>query len=263
VPNDIQIDSGFRASYRALESRMMTLAEADGDVFLPNPEPAAPVEHVFICMEPSLRWWSIDAEDAKAKIAAGFRNFVFLDHGTLSLHFAIREYLCGPGERYYLTDISKGVMAVKRAGIDRTKRWDRWYPLLLDELNLVARPGAHTFAVGEVVDGFLSDNSFTRRLTKTIHYSSVMHYSPVNVAHRKKRIAGHEGDYEEFKRSLSIDRVLAIANEVMTESLPPPLRDLALARLTPLHLFESDLQLIFIYKLAFEAAVASRGTPVG
>jgi hypothetical protein len=205
---------------------MKDLADADGDVFLPNPEPAGPVEHVFICMEPSLRWWSRDAEDAKAKIAAGFRNFVFLDHGTLSLHFAIREYLCGPGERYYLTDISKGVMAVKRAGIDRTKRWDRWYPLLLDELNLVARPGAHTFAVGEVVDGFLSDNSLSSRLTKTIHYSSVMHYSPVNVAHRKKRIAGHEADFKEFKRSLSIDRVLAIANDEMTESfttvLPGP-----------------------------------------
>ncbi|MDQ6884555.1 MAG: hypothetical protein M3077_10040 [Candidatus Dormibacteraeota bacterium] len=261
MPNDIQIDTGFSAAYRTLESRMKALAEADGDVFLPNPEPAGPVEHVLICMEPSLRWWSRDAEDAKAKIAAGFRNFVFLDHGTLSLHFSIREYLCGPGERYYLTDISKGVMAVKRAGIDRTKRWDRWYPLLLDELNLVARAGAHIFAVGDVVDGFLSDRSFPSRLTKAIHYSTVMHYSPQNVAHRKKRIAGHEADFEEFKRSLSIARVLARAKEVMTESLPPSLRDLALARLTPLHLFESDLQLIFIYKLAFEAAVASRATP--
>ena len=263
MPNDIQIDSGFRAAYRALESRMVTLAEADGAVFLPNPQPAGPVEHVFICMEPSLGSWSRDTEHAKAKIAAGFRNFVFLDHGTLSLHFAIREYLCGPGERYYLTDISKGVMTVKRAGTDRTKRWDRWYPLLLDELNLVARPGAHTFAVGEVVDGFLSDNSFPSRLTKAIRYSSVMHYSLVNIAHRKKRIAGHEADFEEFKRSLSIDRVLARAREVMTESLPPPFRDLALARLTSLHLFESDLQLIFIYKLAFEAAITSPATPVG
>ena len=239
----------------------MTLAEADGDVFLPNPEPAGPVEHVFICMEPSLGGWSIDAEDARAKIAAGFRNFVFLDHGTLSLHFAIREYLCRSGERYHLTDISKGAMAVNRAGIDRRKRWDRWYPLLLDELNLVAIPGAHTFAVGGIVDGFLSENSFPRGLTKTIHYSSVMHYSPVNVAHRKRRIAAREADFTEFKRSLSIDRVLAVAKEVMTESLPPPLRDLAVARLIPLHLSESDLQLIFIYKLAFEAAVTSRGIP--
>jgi hypothetical protein len=257
MPNEIQSNMGFSASYRTLESRMKALAEADGDVFLPNPEPSGPVGHVFICMEPSLGWWSRDAEDAKAKIAAGFRNFVFLDHGTLALHFSIREYLCGPGERYYLTDISKGVMTVGRAGIDRTKRWDRWYPLLLEELNLVARPEANIFAVGGVVDGFLADRSFPRRLAKAMHYSTIMHYSPVNVAHRKKRIAGHEADFEEFKRSLSVDRVLARAKEVMKESLPPSFTDLALARLTPLHLFNSDLQLIFIYKLAFEAAIAT------
>lgn len=231
MPNDIQIDSGFPAAYRALESRMVTLAEADDDVFLPNPDPSGPVEHVFICMEPSLAGWARDAADARAKIRAGFRNFVFLDHGTLSLHFSIREYLCRPMERYYITDISKGAMLVERAGVDRNERWARWYPLLLDELNLVARSEAHIFAVGERVNKFLSDCSFPSRLTKAIHYSTVMHYSPQNVAHRKKRISGHESDFEEFKRSLSIDGVLARAKEVMTESLPPAFRDLALARL--------------------------------
>jgi len=114
-----------------------------------------------------------------------------------------------------------------------------------------------------VVNEFLRDYSFPSRLTNAIHYSTVMHYSPVNVAHRKKRIAGHEADFDKFKRSLSIDRVLARAKEVVTESLPAAYRDLALARLTPLRLSEFDLQLIFIYKLAFEAAVASRTTHVG
>ena len=257
MPNNIQIDTGFPAVYRALESRMVTLAEADGDVFLPNPEPAGPVEHVFICMEPSLGWWARSTADAKAKIKAGFRNFVFLDRGTLSLHFAIREYLCRPGDGYYITDLSKGAMPVKRAAVDRSQRYDRWYELLLLELDLVAKPGANVFAVGDKVEEQLNGHPFPRSFTK------LLHYSPVNVAHRKKRIAGHEADFEEFKRSLSVDRVHAVANEVMTESLPPSFRDLALARLTPLQLFESDLQLIFIYKLAFEAAAASRATPIG
>jgi hypothetical protein len=70
--NDTRIDTGFPAAYRELEVRMRTLAEPDGDVFLPNPMPSGPVEHVFICMEPSFRGWASDAEDAKAKVAAGF-----------------------------------------------------------------------------------------------------------------------------------------------------------------------------------------------
>jgi hypothetical protein len=37
-------DAGFKATYLDLEARMKVLAEADGDVFLPNPEPLGPVE---------------------------------------------------------------------------------------------------------------------------------------------------------------------------------------------------------------------------
>jgi hypothetical protein len=41
----MQPDSSFSAAYRALEQRMQTQAEADGDVFLPNPAPERPVEY--------------------------------------------------------------------------------------------------------------------------------------------------------------------------------------------------------------------------
>lgn len=39
----MKIDEGFRAAYQELEARMKGLAEADGEVFLPNPAPAGPV----------------------------------------------------------------------------------------------------------------------------------------------------------------------------------------------------------------------------
>jgi len=41
----MRTDERFRAAYSALGRRMKALAEAEGDVFLPNPEPQGPVEY--------------------------------------------------------------------------------------------------------------------------------------------------------------------------------------------------------------------------
>jgi hypothetical protein len=38
----MRVDESFHAAYRDLEGRMKALAEADGDVFLPNPERKGP-----------------------------------------------------------------------------------------------------------------------------------------------------------------------------------------------------------------------------
>jgi hypothetical protein len=88
---------------------MKALAEADGDVFLPNSEPLGPVDYVFVCMEPSLGRWARSADEAKSKVDAGFRNFLPSDEIAI-LHFCIREYLLEPAQRYHITDVSKGAM---------------------------------------------------------------------------------------------------------------------------------------------------------
>ena len=121
----MSIDEGFRAAYRKLEARMKGLAKADGDVFLPNPEPLRPVEYIFVCMEPSLGRWARSANEARAKVEAGFRNFLSSIEDFI-LHFCIQQYLCEPTQRYHITDLSKGAMLVARAGVARTQRYDRW-----------------------------------------------------------------------------------------------------------------------------------------
>ena len=85
---------------------MKALAEAEGDVFLPNLEPSGPVEYAFVCMEPSLGKWARSADEARRKVDAGFRNFVFSIEDFI-LHFCIQQYLCGPQERYHITDLAK------------------------------------------------------------------------------------------------------------------------------------------------------------
>jgi hypothetical protein len=146
----MRVEGSFHTAYRELEERMKALAVADGDVFLPNPEPEGPVDYVFICMEPSLGRWARSPEEAKSKVDAGFRNFLFSAETSI-LHFCIRRYLCESTQRYHITDFSKGAMLVKGAGLARAQRYDRWYALLLEEINLVATSDAAIVAVGNVV----------------------------------------------------------------------------------------------------------------
>ena len=57
----------FKDAYQELERRMKVLAEADGDLYVPNPEPLGPVDYFLIAMEPSLGHWARSAAEAKVK----------------------------------------------------------------------------------------------------------------------------------------------------------------------------------------------------
>jgi hypothetical protein len=250
----MRIDQGFRAAYRELEARMKVLAEADGDVFLPNPEPLGPVEYVFVCMEPSLGRWARSADEARSKVEAGFQNFISSIEDFI-LHFCIQQYLCEPMQRYHITDLSKGAILVERAGVARTERYDRWYGLLVEELDLVATSGAGIFAVGNAVAQHLERRAFPMPFTKVLHYSGLA------ARARAAGIVGHEDSFEELRSSVTLKRVLATAEDVlMASAVPASFRDETLARLARSQLSESRQQLIFNYKVAFEAMGSSSGT---
>jgi hypothetical protein len=119
----MRIGDGFRAAYRELQARMKVLAEADGDVFLPNPEPLGPVEDIFVCMEPSLGRWARSPDEARSKVEAGFQNFISPIEDFI-LHFCIRQHLCRALERYRITDLSKGAALIKRGRVATTQRYD-------------------------------------------------------------------------------------------------------------------------------------------
>lgn len=164
------IDESFHTAYREIEGGTKALTDADGDVFLPNPEPSGTVEYVFICMEPSLGWWARSADHARSRVEAGFRNFLFSIEDFI-LQFCVRRYLCGPGERYYITDFSKGAMLVEHAGLARVQRYDRWFALLQEEIDLCASPNAGILTVGNVVSQHLALRDFGRPFTPVMHYS--------------------------------------------------------------------------------------------
>ena len=237
----------FRRAYRELGQRMEELAESDGDAYLPNPEPLAPVDYILICMEPSLGRWAQSAQDARERVAAGFRNFLAGVEPML-LHYSVRRFLCEKGQRYHITDFSKGAMLVKHAGTGRADRYDRWYTLLEKEINLVAAPGARIIAVGKSV----ADHLRRRRFPKPV--AQVIHYSPLAGQARVARMQGHELGFRELGTSLSLEDVVATARVVLDESrVPQRIRDEVLALVSRSPLSESQRRLVYCYKLEFEA----------
>jgi hypothetical protein len=243
----MRADRSFHDKYRELEKRMKALAESEGDIFLPNTEPEDPVQYVLICMEPSLGRWASSADEARSKVEAGFRNFLFSIEDFI-LHFCARHYLCQPEECYHITDLSKGAMLVKRAGVARMERYDRWYPLLLEEIDLVAYPNAGIVTVGKAVSRYLEQRDFPRSFTAVIHYSGQA--APA----RNAGISGREDSFHEFRESVSLEDVVSTAEGVLKASrVPPEIYDDTMARLAGSHLTTSRKKLIFSYKVAFSS----------
>ncbi len=237
----------FDRAYDELESRFRALAESEDTIFLPNPRPGGPVDYVLICMEPSLGRWARSAPDAYARVAAGFRNFLSSVEDFI-LHLAARRFLCSPDKRYHVTDLSKGAMLVGHADRDRTARYDRWYGALQEELELVARPNAGIIAVGKLVAQHLRRRGFSRPFTQVIHYSGQA------AKARKAGVLGKEEQFRAFAKTMTHADLLDTASQVLQESgMPASMRNETLKRLVESELSDSRLQLLFVYKLAFES----------
>lgn len=231
---------------------MRDRAEEDGDVLLPNPEPDGTVEYVVICMEPSLGRWARSPAEAKSKVEAGFRNFASSFEDFI-LHLCVRRHLCGPQRRYHMTDLSKGAMFVDRANQARAERYDRWYALLLEEIDLVAAPSAGIIAVGKAVSLQLGRRQFDRPFTRVIHYSGQA--GPA----RNRGIVGHEDDYEAFRDSVTLEDVIVEARDVLRSArIPDEFGHEALQRLARSQLTDSRRKLMFLFKIAFEAMALNR-----
>jgi hypothetical protein len=238
----------FSESFQALERAFSALAERDGDIYLPNFAPKGPVDYMLIGMEPSLGAWASSPTDARAKIGAGFRNFMWSLEDFI-LHTSVRRYLCAPWQTYHITDISKGAMPVEKANQDRTTRYADWFDLLVQELELVAEPHTRVIPVGGAVAKSLRDLRFPRPLEDRI-----LHYSGQAGRARRAAVAGREDELLAFASSVTLESIVQEASVTLRENdIPMSLIDATLARLRRARLTASRLRLLFAYKHAFEA----------
>jgi hypothetical protein len=196
-------------------------------------------------MEPSLGRWAATPEVASERIAPGFRNFIYSLEDFI-LHYCASRYLCGEGQRYFVTDVSKGAMLVDRAGEERVERYNRWHDLLSDELELLLRASGQVIAVGNTVAKHFRDRGLR-------DFSTIMHYSGQAAAGRNAAIVGREAEYIAYRESVSLHDVADNAEQYMLAcGIPAGVRAEALARLSAADLSDSRQKLMFIYKTAFE-----------
>lgn len=238
----------FQERWSALEARFKRRAEYDGRVYLPNPAPSGPVNHVLIAMEPSLGRWSpgsglAQRKHAQRKIDAGFRNFLYSTEDFL-LHYAIRKYLCARGETYHITDMSKGAMRADDARQERPARYDRWYDLLQQELELLTKPWVTTiWAIGNPPHDHL------RKRGRCVR--RILHYSRVAAVHRRLPVVRGFARFRGTVKSCDVHRIARIVLD--EHHLPWCLKAETLQRLQDACILShSNLALLFNYKTEFE-----------
>jgi hypothetical protein len=235
----------FSERLAKLECAFARQAEADGAVYLPNFSPSGPVDAILVAMEPSFHGWAGTAEEARAKVKTGFRNFMSSIEDFI-LHYSVRRFLCRPGETYHITDVSKGAMTVASANIDRQERYDRWALLIEEELDLIAKPSARIVAIGKRVSDFLNARLPGRQSM------SALHYSPQAARARGAAVRGREAEFRSFAQEFAPRDLLAVAETVMIENdVPLSISEPTLRRLRTVQLTDSRKKLAFIYKTTF------------
>ena len=236
----------FHQVYGELEQKIECMIEEENTIFLPFLRPKGPVDFVLVGMESSLGGWAPSGPtEACEKRGQGMKHFAWSMEDFI-LHYCIRNYLCPGGETYYLTDLAKGAMFTKEAADGRRARYEKWYPILEEEIGLIAKPEAKIISIGTVVGTFLSAKALYR------HAGTILHYSPQAARHR-----GLEGksceEYKRFTSSVELCHVLQTAEKVLEKGeVCPSLKCEILKRLKKSELSDSRKRLMFNYKVRFD-----------
>jgi hypothetical protein len=245
----------FSERYARLERRFQEQVESDhkdltsGGGYVPNFTPSGSVDYVLGAMEPSTGvpgGHDGQVPEPPLNFSWSVEDFI--------LHYCVRHYLCRSGESYHLTDLAKGGMTVRDAEHRRRERYERWYPLLQEELALLNKPGrTHLIAVGRVVGNFLSDKGLSDQVER------VLQYSRAAAAHRNRAVQQWAEDFAEFRCGFDEEAFRASVPEVLADS---PLAPYAACRPEggrPFCVTESRMKLMFYYKNRFgELRNASR-----
>ncbi len=235
-------------------------AGKETSIYLPNIPPKYPVGFVLVGMDPSLGRWapgtvpSERLEKARELIESGFKNFAWSAEDFI-LHFCARQFLCQEQTEYYITDCAKGAMLGEDAGKNTANRWETWYPLLREELQLVAQHSAPVIAIGKDVHSFLGSKMLPNVAGWIPHFSG---QAATSRAWRKIPEENMER-FREFSDTVSWTHIEKTAERIMTENAIPDIPGTLNRLRRGSKLSDARKQLMFTFKVQFERVRQAAG----
>lgn len=174
----LELEERFKARVAEDRAALLKKGESQYGVYIPNVEPTSRADYVLVAMEPHIRE-AKNTEEVERLVEGGLKGFQPgpVEEPLGLFMRAIKLYLCPKPEEttYWLTDFSKGAMPPALATKYWKETYEGWYPLLLEEIELVGKPGCPVIAIGGQVEGFLRKYDFEgktgRRVSRVIHYS--------------------------------------------------------------------------------------------
>ncbi len=202
--------------YENLQSQWRQFAIERNRQYLQYLAPRARVDFVLVG-----KMTSIDEQHAAETPPGKFPDVpppgynLLISMGDLILNYGAHRHLCQSGETYYLTDLGKGAVPPKYAkGKILKEEFTAWYPKLLEELELVAKPDATVVPVGSATGHFLkAQPNFPYRLTNPI-----LHWSTAAVSAAKMAGSLFPREWDAYLRSTSWEDLRASTEEVFTKA---------------------------------------------
>ena len=205
----------FHVQYDTLQSQWRQSATDHKHHYLQYLAPRGPVDFVLVGKMTSIGQHAVELPPGKFPPVPPPGFNLLLSLGDLILNYGAHQHLCKPGETYYLTDLGKCAVPPKEAkGKTQEQEFNYWYPMLLTELELVAKSNATVIPVGSATGDFLkSQSNFPYRLT-----GPILHWSRAATAAAKMASSFFPRQWKEFQEATSWKDVRASTQEILTEA---------------------------------------------
>ena len=203
----------IKEQHDALQNQWLEYAIGRGHHYLRYLAPRGKVDYVLVAKMTSIS--EKDAEEldpGELRYPAPHLNLL-ISIGDLTLNYGAHRYLCKPGETYYLTDLGKCAIPPQQAkGKLEREEFEFWYPKLLEELELVAKPTTTVVAVGRATWNFLQKQSdFPHRLV-----GPILHWSPQLVGAAQMASTLFPTDWEKFRQATTWEDLYKSTEEIFS-----------------------------------------------
>jgi len=187
-----------------IENLVKSTNPAYSCVYVPDIKPVFEVENIFILMEPTIRGWAMNEDDARYKVKNGFRSYIYNPIFLYSILKFLRNstYIDSLSKiaypNFYITDISKVALKVEVADRFRFRIYDDWQSQIIEEIKHYSSKKAEIYFVGKKPYDYLINSNYFNNQTSQYEKRYILHYSNQAGNKRKEWRTKNENEYADF-----------------------------------------------------------------